>query len=101
MTNDQGLMIKALLLAGGLGTRLRPLTPSIPKALVPTAGRPFWAYWVACRVEAGITEARINPPAHAARVRDYIESVNASGRLRLVEAYEPELLGSAGTVAAN
>ena len=34
-------------------------------------------------------------------VREYIEQVNAAGRLRLVESYEPALLGSAGTVAAN
>src|SRR5262249_6508939 len=76
-------------------------TETIPKCLVPIAGRPLLDYWVECLVEAGIAEARINTHAHAERVRDYLESVNASGRLRLVEAYEPELLGSAGTVAAN
>jgi len=94
-------MVKALLLAGGLGTRLRPLTETIPKCLIPIAGRPLLDYWVQYLAEAGIVEARINTHAHAERVRDYIESVNASGRLRLVEAHEPELLGSAGTVAAN
>src|SRR5262249_24725982 len=76
-------------------------TETIPKCLVPIAGRPLLDYWVECLVEAGIAEARINTHAHAERVRDYLESVNASGRLRLVEAHEPELLGSAGTVAAN
>jgi histidinol-phosphate phosphatase family protein len=94
-------MTKALLLAGGLGTRLRPLTETIPKCLVPIAGRPLLDYWVERLAAAGIAEARINTHAHAERVRDYIGSVNASGRLRLVEAHEPELLGSAGTVAAN
>jgi mannose-1-phosphate guanylyltransferase len=94
-------MTKALLLAGGLGTRLRPLTETIPKCLVPIAGRPLLDYWVEGLARAGIAEARINTHAHAERVRDYIESVNASGRLHLVETYEPELLGSAGTVAAN
>ena len=34
-------------------------------------------------------------------MREYIGLVNSSGRLRLAESYEPELLGSAGTVAAN
>jgi D,D-heptose 1,7-bisphosphate phosphatase len=96
-----GPRAKALILAGGLGTRLRPLTDAIPKCLVPIRGRALVDYWVECLAEAGIREARINTHAHAGRVREYIESVNAGGRLRLSESYEPELLGSAGTVAAN
>ena len=44
---------KALLLAGGLGTRLRPLTDTIPKCLVPIAGRPLLDYWVDRLAEAG------------------------------------------------
>ena len=58
-------------------------------------------YWVNCLVEAGISEARINTHAHVGRVREHIRSVNSAGWLRLAESYEPELLGSAGTVAAN
>ena len=96
-----GQRAKALILAGGLGTRLRPLTDVIPKCLVPIGGRTLLDYWVECLVEAGISEARINTHAHAGRVRDHIKSVNSAGRLRLSESYEPELLGSAGTVAAN
>ena len=93
--------VKALLLAGGLGTRLRPLTDTIPKCLVPIAGRPLLDVWVDRLAEAGIREARINTHALADQVRAYIADVNSEGRLRLVESYEPELLGSAGTVAAN
>ena len=51
--------------------------------------------------DAGIREARVNTHAHADQVRAYIDRVNAEGRLRLAESYEPELLGSAGTIAAN
>ena len=92
---------KALLLAGGLGTRLRPLTDTIPKCLVPIAGRSLLDFWVECLADSGIVEARINTHAHAERVREFIGSVNAQGRIRLAESYEPELLGSAGTVTAN
>ena len=66
------LRVKALILAGGLGTRLRPLTDSIPKCLVPIGNRTLLDYWVECLVEAGISEARINTHAHADRVREYI-----------------------------
>ncbi len=93
--------VKALLLAGGLGTRLRPLTDTVPKCLVPIAGRPLLDVWVECLAAAGIREARINTHALAELVRAYIGQVNIGGRLRLAESHEPVLLGSAGTVTAN
>jgi D,D-heptose 1,7-bisphosphate phosphatase len=92
---------KAIILAGGLGTRLRPLTDTIPKCLVPIGARPLLDYWVDALVDAGIREARVNNHAHADQVRAYVKAVSASGRLQLDESYEPELLGSAGTIAAN
>src|SRR5579859_5207873 len=93
--------VKAILLAAGLGTRLRPLTDTIPKCLVTIAGRPLLDFWMDRLVEAGVREARINTHALADRVRDYIARVNRSGLLHLSESYEPDLLGSAGTIAAN
>jgi histidinol-phosphate phosphatase family protein len=93
--------VKALLLAGGLGTRLRPLTDSIPKCLVPIDGRPLLDYWIDSLSQAGVREARINTHALAEQVRDHIERVHRSDTIHLTESYEPELLGSAGTVAAN
>src|SRR3954469_13728329 len=93
--------VKAIVLAGGLGTRLRPLTDTLPKCLVPIAGRPLLDYWVDRLAAAGVREARVNNHAPADQVRAYGAEVTASGRLRLEESYEPELLGSAGTIAAN
>jgi D,D-heptose 1,7-bisphosphate phosphatase len=93
--------VKALLLAGGMGTRLRPLTNTVPKCLVPIAGRPLLDVWVERLAEAGIREARINTHALAGVVRSFIEQVNARGLLHLTESHEPALLGSAGTVTAN
>ena len=84
-----------------MGSRLRPITDAIPKCLVPIEGRALLDYWVDCLVESGISDARINSHAHAERVREYIGLVSSSGRLRLIESYEPKLLGSAGTVVAN
>jgi D,D-heptose 1,7-bisphosphate phosphatase len=93
--------VKALLLAGGLGTRLYPLTNTVPKCLIPIAARPLLDFWVDALVRAGVSEGRINTHALAEVVRAYIEQVKAQGRIRLIESYEPTLLGSAGTVAAN
>jgi D,D-heptose 1,7-bisphosphate phosphatase len=92
---------KAMILAAGLGTRLRPLTDTIPKCLVPIAGRPLLGYWIDRLCDASISEARVNTHAHADQVRAYINRVNDEGRLYLVESFEPKLLGSAGTIAAN
>src|SRR3954453_20819870 len=93
--------VKALLLAAGLGTRLRPLTDTIPKCLVPIAGRPLLDYWIGGLGDPRGPDARGHTPAHPDQVRAYIDRVNAEGRLHLAESYEPDLLGSAGTIAAN
>jgi D,D-heptose 1,7-bisphosphate phosphatase len=92
---------RAIILAGGLGTRLRPLTDTLPKCLVPIAERPLLDYWVDALARAGVGSARVNNHAHPEQVRAFVEGVTASGRLELVESYEPQLLGSAGTIAAN
>lgn len=92
---------KALLLAGGLGTRLRPLTETVPKCLIPVAGKPMLDYWFDALEAAGIREVLLNTHHHAGQVRDHIRKVNATRALTVTEAYEPQLLGSAGTVHAN
>jgi histidinol-phosphate phosphatase family protein len=100
MTDHAG-RTKSLLLAAGLGTRLRPLTDSIPKCLIPIAGRPLLDIWIQRLIECGIREARINTHALAKVVRTHIAQINSENELLLVEAHEPALLGSAGTVTAN
>ena len=96
-----GMTTRVLLLAGGLGTRLRPLTDRLPKPLIPIAGRPLLDYWLDRFRAAGLEEIRINNHHLPELIREYIEEVNRGGEFRITEAYEPELLGSAGTVTAN
>ena len=98
---DRAGRTNALLLAAGLGTRLRPLTDSVPKCLVPIAGRPLLDIWIRRLTECDIREARINTHALAEVVRAYIAQINAQNSLLLAEAHEPVLLGSAGTVTVN
>jgi len=91
--------VKAFLLAGGLGTRLRPLTDSTPKCLLPIQGTPILQIWFALCREYGIEEVLINVHSHGDAVRKFIEEHNAGLQIHLFE--EAELLGSAGTVRAN
>ena len=91
--------MKAFLLAAGNGTRLRPLTDSIPKCLLPIQGVPLLEIWLNnCRA-AGITDVLVNAHAHAEAIRQFAAEQKTGVRMRIVE--EPELLGSAGTLAEN
>jgi mannose-1-phosphate guanylyltransferase len=92
---------KVVLLAAGLGMRLRPLTDRVPKCLVPVAGRPLLDYWLDGFARAGLREMLINTHHLPEPLRDYIARVNTGGRFHVREAFEPRLLGSAGTVHAN
>lgn len=91
---------KALLLAGGLGGRLRPITETTPKCLVEIAGRPLLDYWFDMLDEATIRDVLINTHHLPESVRRFIRKKNEQG-FRVVETFEAELRGSAGTIAAN
>lgn len=92
---------RALILAGGLGTRLRPVTDTVAKCLVEIDGRPLLDYWFDRLEGAGIRDVVINNHHLPDQVRSYIRDRNAGGRFNVREAFEPKLLGSAGTVTAN
>ena len=94
--------VSALILAGGLGTRLRPLTDTMPKCLVPIGGRPLVDYWFEALTDAGVTRrgsTRTPMPKRFEHI--WLPITPRGGPLVLEEAYEPTLLGSAGTVAAS
>jgi mannose-1-phosphate guanylyltransferase len=91
--------MKAFLLAGGLGTRLRPLTDSTAKCLLPVQGTPMLQIWFDICRQYGIDEVLINVHSHGDAVRKFIHEQKDGLRIRLFE--ETELLGSAGTVRAN
>lgn len=90
---------RALLLAGGLGTRLRPVTDVLPKCLVPICGRPLLGYWLDALCGAGFDRIVVNLHHHAGLVREYVERGPHSKKLVLV--HEKELLGTGGTLLAN
>ena len=92
---------KAVLLAAGLGTRLRPLTDHTPKCLIEIGGRFLIDYWIDGLERCGVERALLNTHHLRAAVQAHIAHVNSRGALRIRESYEPELLGSAGTLHAN
>jgi mannose-1-phosphate guanylyltransferase len=91
--------MRAFLLAGGHGTRLRPLTDSVPKCLVPIRGRPLLDLWLDLCARSGVTEVLINLHAHSQRIEQHLQRISPPVKVRLV--HEDQLLGSAGTIAAN
>jgi len=92
--------MKAFLLAAGHGTRLRPLTDTIPKCLVPICGVPMLQIWLELCRKAGIDEVMLNLHAHSGLVREWLNQNGSCGvRVRLSE--EVALLGSAGTLLGN
>ena len=66
--------MKAFLLAAGLGTRLRPITNTIPKCLVSVAGKPMLYYWFNLFRKYGITEVLINLNHFPDQVKEYIKN---------------------------
>jgi mannose-1-phosphate guanylyltransferase len=91
--------VKGFLLAAGTGTRLRPLTNTIPKCLVPIKGTPLLGIWLEWCALYGIDEVLLNSHAHSERVREFIDAYR--GPVRVTLTHEPELLGSAGTLHVN
>ncbi len=91
--------MRAILLAAGVGTRLRPLTDSTPKCLAPIDGKPLLVYWLDSLGGAGVEPILINLHHHADQVRNFIE--NRQDRDRIVLFYEKALLGTGGTIRAN
>ena len=90
--------MQALILAGGEGTRLRPLTTKVPKPVVPLANRPFITYMLDWLEHHGFDDIVMSCGFLAEGVRKVLgvgRSRRAS-RIRYVE--EPEPLGTAGPV---
>jgi mannose-1-phosphate guanylyltransferase len=91
--------MRAILLAAGLGTRLRPITDTIPKCLVPINGKPLIDYWLEQLTKAGIEKFLINTHYLYEQVESHIEQSKFADVVDLV--YEEELLLTGGTVIAN
>ena len=87
--------VKAVLLVGGLGTRLRPLTYRIPKPLIPVMGKPLIMH-VIDSMPAEIDEIIIPVSYKKEMIEDYLQKNRPKRRITLVD--EPEPMGTGGAV---
>lgn len=91
--------MRAVLLAAGLGMRLRPLTNTVPKCLVPIRGKPLLGYWLELFLGGGVERVLVNTHHLPEPVRMFVAVSPWCRRVELV--HEDVLLGSGGTLLAN
>jgi NDP-sugar pyrophosphorylase family protein len=89
--------MKAIILVGGQGTRMRPLTDRIPKNIVPLCGTPFLTYQFEFLKKAGITEVVLSIGYLPREIKKVYGDGSKLG-MRLHYAVESEPLGTAGAV---
>ena len=89
--------MRGMILAGGLSTRLYPLTLDVPKPLVPVLDRPVVDHVIAYLARSGVDDLTINVHYFADAIERYI-GTGERWDVRMSYLREPELLGSAGAV---
>jgi mannose-1-phosphate guanylyltransferase len=91
--------MKAFLLAAGVGSRLQPITDTIPKCMVDIDGSPLLDIWLDGFERSAVDEVLVNLHHLPEVVRQHAALRTGPPTVRFV--FEPELLGSAGTLLAN
>lgn len=91
--------MRAILLAAGFGTRLRPLTNTIPKCLVPIKGKPLLQIWIERLKIAGITRCVVNTHYLSEKVETFIDESEFGKDVTVI--HEEILRGTAGTLMHN
>jgi mannose-1-phosphate guanylyltransferase/phosphomannomutase len=89
--------VKAVIMAGGEGTRLRPLTSNQPKPMMPVANRPMMEHIVELLKKYGFNEIVVTVAFQANAIRTYFGDGSEFG-VRMVYATEENPLGTAGSV---
>lgn len=95
------MSINAFLLSAGLGTRLKPITDSIPKCLVPLSGRPILQLWFKKLEQINCSSVLVNTHYLHTQVEEFIDSYKTTSRLNISTSFEDHLLGTAGSLIAN
>jgi mannose-1-phosphate guanylyltransferase len=88
--------LKAILLAAGKGTRLKPITDTIPKCLVKINGRPLLDYWFDILENAGVDDVLVNGYYMAEMTENHINSVRSKYPFKIKFVLENTLFGTGG-----
>jgi len=95
--HGEGGHLEAILLVGGQGTRLRPLTIGTPKPLLPTAGVPFLAHQIARAAASGVRRI-VMATAYRSEMFAEVFGDGSEYGLEIVYAFEDEPLGTGGGI---
>ena len=90
--------MKAMIFAAGLGTRLKPLTDTMPKALVPVAGEPLLKHVILKLKVSGFNDFVVNVHHFAGQISDYVKSENCFGADVSISDESDELLDTGGGI---
>jgi dTDP-glucose pyrophosphorylase/CBS domain-containing protein len=97
LTRRRSLGIPAVVMAGGFGTRLHPLTEQTPKPLLPVGGKPILGWIIEGLSEHGIEDVWITTHYHAPQIRDYCGDGSRWG-IQVRYLHEETPLGTAGAL---
>jgi NDP-sugar pyrophosphorylase family protein len=88
--------MKVMLLAAGLGTRLRPLTNTLPKPMLPVLNRPLIGWIVEHAIAAGVRDFIVNLHYLPDAIESYLPAAFPDAAFTF--SYEPEILGTGGAL---
>lgn len=91
--------IKAIILVGGYGTRLRPLTYTVPKPLVPFANKPILKHQVEALVKIGIKEIILALNYYSELIIKEVKEYSNEFNINIIYSKEQDPLGTAGPLA--
>jgi NDP-sugar pyrophosphorylase family protein len=80
-------MLQTVVLAGGLGTRIRPVYENLPKSLIPICGRPFLAWQLELLQKNGVTEVILCVSHKSDLIEKYISEEKSFG-MQILFSYD-------------
>lgn len=99
LNEESGNGLRALILVGGYGTRLRPLTLSRPKPLVEFGNKPILLHQIQALVAAGVKEVILAVSYRAEQMENELREESRKMGIQLIFSHETEPLGTAGPIA--
>lgn len=88
--------MKALILVGGFGTRLRPITLTIPKSIVEFCDKPIMVHQIAALAEAGVTEVVLAINYQAEKISESLKEIEKEYNVKITCSKEEEPMGTGG-----